>query len=182
LKSRTRTTFKVVRYLTIPDVLARFDISRATLYRWIKERDFPSARAIGRKRYYRLADVDAWDEKQSGRPIADPETALGLPIVSEVIQTYDDLVSAMRARREALGMSVLEADATSGLQDGYTSKLENPATKYGRGVGPDTLPLWLGGLRVGIVLVDLPRRPHRRAPALPLEPDRQLHNPVRRVA
>ncbi len=32
----------------------------------------------------------------------------------------------------------------------------------GRGMGPETFPLWLGGVRVGIVLVDLPRRPRKK--------------------
>ena len=40
----------------------------------------------------------------------------------------------------------------------------------GRGMGPEVFPLWLGGLNVGIVLVDLARRPRRRkAPALAID-------------
>ncbi len=37
----------------------------------------------------------------------------------------------------------------SGLQQGYVAKLDNWERTYGRGVGPDTMPLLLGGLRVG---------------------------------
>lgn len=150
-------------YLTADEVMARFAIGRTTLHRWVKDLGFPAARKIRRKRYFRVADVNAWDESRSGEPVDEPPTALGLPIVSDVIQDYDEFVAAMRARREALGMSVVESDARSGLQEGYTSKLENAGAKWGRGVGPDTLPLWLGGLRVGFVLVDLPRRPVNKA-------------------
>jgi len=45
------------------------------------------------------------------------------------------------------------------MQEGYTTKLENYQRFYGRGVGPESLPLWLGGLRLAIVLVELPRAP-----------------------
>lgn len=152
-------------YLTSDEVMGRFNISRSTLYRWIRDLEFPRPRRIRGKRYFRLVDVNAWDEVQSGEPVSEPDKALGLPIVSNVIQTYDDFVTAMRVRRESINMTVAEADAKSGLQEGYTSKLENPSTKWGRGVGPDTMPLWLGGLKVGIVLVELPRRPVRRQTA-----------------
>jgi len=148
-------------YLSADDVMARFDISRTTLWRWVKDRGFPAARTIGGKRYFRRADVNEWDEAQCGKPLDDPETALGLPIVSGVIQTYEDFVAAMKARRNDIKLSNMEAEAKSGLQEGYITKLENPNKKYGRGVGPDTMPLWLGGLRVGIVLVDMPRRPRK---------------------
>lgn len=149
-------------YLSVDDVLGRYGISRSTLWRWVKLRAFPEPRLIGRKRYFRRIDVNSWDEAQSGKPVDEPETALGLPVCSGVIQSYDDLVAAMKGRRISLGLSNIEAEAKAGLQEGYISKLENPDKKYGRGVGPDTLPLWLGGLRVGIVLVDLPRRPRRK--------------------
>lgn len=148
-------------YLSLDDVMARFAISRTTLWRWTKTRGFPEARIIGGKRYFRRIDVNAWDQQQTGKLVEDPHTALGFPIVSDVIQTYDEFVQAMRQRRNDISLSTSEAEAKSGLQEGYIPKLENPGKKYGRGVGPDTLPLWLGGLRVGIVLVDLPRRPRK---------------------
>jgi predicted DNA-binding transcriptional regulator AlpA len=160
MKHLTTTTNAEI-YLSAEDVMARFGISRSTLLRWGKLRGFPEARRIGGKRYFRRADVNAWDEQQSGKPMEEPETAHGLPIVSGVIQTYDELVQAMKARRIDIKLSTMEAEAKSGLQEGYIPKLENPGKKWGRGLGPDMLPLWLGGLRVGIVLVDLPRRPRK---------------------
>lgn len=160
---QSRAMSRNVRYLTTEDVTERFSITSRTLQRWIRHRGFPTARKISRKRYYAEPDVNAWDEAQTGKPIDEPPTALGLQIVSGVIQTYDEFTDAMRARRETLGMSVVESDAKSGMQEGYTSKLENAGARWGRGVGPETLPLWLGGLRVGFVLVDLPRRPVNRS-------------------
>jgi hypothetical protein len=69
------------------------------------------------------------------------------------------------------------------MQEGYTSKLENFGRPQGRGMGPEVFPLWLGGLRVGVILVDLPRAPRKRAqpsvdiPALaPPELLRELKN------
>lgn len=141
------------------DVMDRYSISERTLARWCARNDFPAAIRINRKRYFKKSELDAWDELQAGRSLEQPETALGLSICSQVIQTYEEFVEAMKARRSDLKMSSMETEAKSGLQEGYIPKLENPGKKYGRGVGPDTLPLWLGGLRCGIILVDLPRRP-----------------------
>lgn len=141
------------------DVLDRYGISERTLARWCKGETFPKAIMINGKRYFKKSELDAFDEAQAGRDLSQPETALGLAVVSGVIQSYEEFVSAMKARRLDLKLSSMETEAKSGLQEGYIPKLENPGKKYGRGVGPDTMPLWLGGLRVGIVLVDLPRRP-----------------------
>lgn len=146
-------------YISVGEVLDRYSISIRTLDRWIKDRGFPAPRKIVGKRHFLLESVDAWDREQSGaEPEHEGETALGLPITSPVLQTYDDLVKALTARREDMKLSCAEVDARSGMQEGYTNKLENWRTDYGRGMGPDTFPLWLGSLKVGIVLVDLPKR------------------------
>lgn len=152
------------RHLDSAQVMARYGISKPTLYRWMKDADlsFPRPTKINRRYYFREADLHAW-EMQQGRIDADePETVNGNAVVSEVIQTYQDFVAAMVARRKDLKLACHEVDLKAGMQEGYANKLENPFARYGRGVGPDTLPLWLGGLRVGIVLVDLPRRPYVR--------------------
>ena len=146
-------------YISVGEVLDRYSISLRTLDRWIAGRGFPAPRKIVGKRHFLLEAVDAWDCEQSGHEREpEGETALGLPIVSGTILTYDDLVKALTDRRNALGLSCIEVDARSGMQEGYTNKLENYRKDYGRGAGPETFPLWLGGLKVGIVLVDLPRR------------------------
>lgn len=81
-------------------------------------------------------------------------------MASDIIRDYDQLVAALRQVRHARGLSMMELEMISGLHTGYVAKLENwDADKrgkhYGRNIGPATLPLWLGGLDVGIVLVDL---------------------------
>lgn len=149
-------------YISVGDVLARYDISLRTLDRWIKNRGFPAPRKIVGKRHFLLESVERWDCEQSGDdPVEEVETALGLPVASGVIKTYDDFVKAMTERRKALALSCIESDALSGMQEGYTNKLENWREDYGRGMGPEIFPLWLGGLKCGVILVDLPRRPRR---------------------
>lgn len=148
-------------FITAADVMARFAISRRTLDRWIETSGFPAPRRIRAKRYFMLSEVNEWAEQQTGQPIERGEQVFGMDVVSDVIQDYPGFVDAMVARRDALNLSAVEAEAKAGLQEGYLAKLENPTARYGRGMGKDIMPLWLGGLRVGFVLVDLPRRPHR---------------------
>ncbi|MCW0016259.1 AlpA family transcriptional regulator [Rhizobium sp. BT-226] len=148
-------------YLDSQEVCERYRISERTLHRWTRNKalEFPQPFRINRRFYFKLGELDAWDAKQ-GAPAEAPETAKGMPIVSEVIRTYDDFVKAMTRRRAELNMTCLELDSRSGMQEGYSNKLEHwQKSVHGRGMGTDTFPLWLGGLRVGIILVDLPRRP-----------------------
>lgn len=147
------------RFLTASDVMQRFQISRFTLRNWLKNEDlgFPKPVSIERRRYFREIDVFKWELRQEG---VDPDAISevnGLRAASGLITDYETFVAAMAKRRQDLKLSVLELDARSGLQEGYTSKLENYHRDYGRGVGPDTMPLWLGGLKLGIVLVELPK-------------------------
>lgn len=157
------TLQKIDYHMDIADVAERYGKTIRTIERWIADEKlgFPKPIVINKRRFFRASELQQFDSNAAGRDFDEPEKALGLPVVSGVIQTYDDFVAAMRARRDDLKLSNMEAEAKSGLQEGYITKLENPGKKYGRGVGPDTLPLWLGGLRVGIVLVDLPRRPRK---------------------
>lgn len=150
-------------YLDVNDVLARYRISRWTLNTWIDHKGFPKPfQFTKRRRYFKVAEVEAWDRLQFGETVESGPEALGMPIVSDVIQTYDDFVKAMRKRRNDLDLPAIEADALGGLEEGYTNKLENFGKSYGRGMGVDTFPRWLGGMRVGIVLVALPRRPYAK--------------------
>lgn len=157
------TLQKIDYHMDISEVAERYGKTIRTIERWLADETlgFPKPIVIKKRRFFRASELQQFDSNAAGRDLNEPDKALGLPIVSGVIQTYDDFVAAMRARRDDLKLSNMEAEAKSGLQEGYITKLENPGKKYGRGVGPDTLPLWLGGLRVGIVLVDLPRRPRK---------------------
>ncbi len=151
------------RHLDSAQVLARFGVCKMTLSRWLKDPElgFPKPVRIRKRYYFSEAAIVAWEVKQGKIDQPEPETVGGRPVVSGVIQNYGDFVKAMTARRKQLDMACLEVDLLSGMQEGYANKLENWKKGYGRGIGPETLPLWLGGLRVGIILVDLPRRPRK---------------------
>ncbi|MCB4920030.1 hypothetical protein D7I41_04330 [Ochrobactrum sp. MH181795] len=77
---------------------------------------------------------------------------------SDIICDYPSLVDALRKRRNDLSLSCMELEAISGLQEGYVTKLENHGQPYGRSFGAVSLPLWLGGLNVGLCLIELPPR------------------------
>jgi predicted DNA-binding transcriptional regulator AlpA len=153
---------KSEKYLSVDDVCQRYGIVRSTLWRWIKANPaFPEPVVINKRRYFNQYDLAKWEAAHGGR---DPDLdgkVVGLKPVSGVITSYDQLVTAMVDRRNKLGISSIELDARSGMQEGYTSKLENFGRPQGRGMGPEIFPLWLGGLKVGIILVDLPRRPRK---------------------
>jgi predicted DNA-binding transcriptional regulator AlpA len=150
-------------YLTTVDVCERYDINRDTLNEWRKTRAFPEPVRLSRsKNHYSFPEIKAWEARQAGRDI-NAEFALGCKIVSTVIQSYEDFVAAMKDRKVSLGLTNEELEARAGMTEGYIAKLESysKGKKNSRGMGPDTFPLWLGGNRVGIILVDLPRRPKK---------------------
>ncbi len=157
------TRQKNQKYLSVGDITERYGVSRATVYNWQKrEADFPAAVKISGRPYFSEYELDKWDAKRGG---VDPDIDSrihGLKPCSGVITDYQQFIDAMVRRRDDLHISSMELDAQSGMQEGYTSKLENYGRPQGRGMGPETFPLWLGGLRVGIVLVDLPRRPRKK--------------------
>ena len=89
------------------------------------------------------------DDKPTRRPCPVTEPAKG------VASNYSELVWLLRHRRNSIGMSQLELDHTAGLQDGYTSKLEQPDEVYGRRAVYPMFDLWLSGLGVGLMVVPL---------------------------
>lgn len=146
--------------LDAADVMARYGICRSTLANWISDNalNFPVPFKVAGKRFWRINEMDAWDEHHAGRSLEQQETVRGAKVISPIIRDYAEFVAAMRERRDEMKMTNMELEAKSGLQEGYVTKLENWPSQYARGVGADTFPLWLGGLRVGVVLVELPRR------------------------
>lgn len=74
--------------------------------------------------------------------------------ISGVITEYREFVEAMVSRRNDLGLSQLDVDAIAGFAEAHCGKLENWDTAWGRGMGSRTMPLWLGALKCGIVLID----------------------------
>ena len=66
---------------------------------------------------------------------------------------YGDLVATLARRRHDLRFSQLEVDQNSGLQDGYTGKVESWNAPSSRKLGHVSMPNLLAALRVSIVLV-----------------------------
>lgn len=75
--------------------------------------------------------------------------------VLATFSTLDGLVTALTARRHALGLSQLALDDRAGLQSGYCGKIECGI----KGLGQISLPLHLGGLRCELALVEAVRAP-----------------------
>jgi len=73
------------------------------------------------------------------------------------IQTYDDLVHYMIARRTALGLTQLALDDLCGFFDGYVSHLENHQAKHGRVAGSATMRRWF--LALGVRLKPIAEAP-----------------------
>jgi hypothetical protein len=64
-------------------------------------------------------------------------------------RTYEQLTSALAARRRQLGLRQLETDDLSGCQPGYQGKIEVGI----RRLGPLSLPMILAALDADILLV-----------------------------
>lgn len=47
-------------FLTVENILARFQMSRASLYRAVSRGEFPAPVKLGRSTRWRVSDVDAW--------------------------------------------------------------------------------------------------------------------------
>jgi hypothetical protein len=88
------------------------------------------------------------------------------------VKGYPELMRALDARRRQLGMSMLDVDFKSGLQDGYSAKLFCLDRKFGE----LSLPLMLQALGVHLLVVFPP--PPETAPA----PKRQTHMEPRLLA
>lgn len=54
-------------FLTGPQVQARYQKSHVTIWRWCRDPDlnFPQPIQINRLNYWRLTDLEAWEEKQA---------------------------------------------------------------------------------------------------------------------
>jgi predicted DNA-binding transcriptional regulator AlpA len=143
------------------DLCDRYRISKRTLSRWLQDSalGLPKPFTINRRLYWRQSEILGWELRREGIDPDMPQSIRGYPVISGPISDYGDLVEVLRKQREKLKMTVMEVDAVTGMQEGYTNKLENWGRDYGRGAGPETLTLWLGGLRAALVLVELPKRP-----------------------
>jgi predicted DNA-binding transcriptional regulator AlpA len=58
-------------YLTAVKVRKRFgDIAPVTLYRWIEDPEiaFPKPLKVGGRRFFKLKEIEEWEEKRKGNP------------------------------------------------------------------------------------------------------------------
>ena len=84
------------------------------------------------------------------------------------IVSYDDLIATLIARRQELGLSQIELDYVSGLQEGYSGKLESwRHPNSGRKLGKVSMRLLLEALGVVLIVMTkdgnvLPRKHGRR--------------------
>lgn len=66
-------------YLPGPKVRARYGVTDMTLHRWLNrpEMEFPRPHYFGRLRYWRLAELEAWEQAQPRRSggASEPEAA-----------------------------------------------------------------------------------------------------------
>lgn len=67
------------------------------------------------------------------------------------IRSYEDLISAIRARRDALDVPHAVIDDLAGVPDGYTSKILSPTPR--RFIGPISWNM-IEALGLGVVLVE----------------------------
>lgn len=70
-------------------------------------------------------------------------------------RNYRGIVSALIARREALGLSQLEVDELAGLQPGYCGKCEKPSTSYGRIMGEMSFPILMQALGLTLIVTEI---------------------------
>jgi hypothetical protein len=87
------------------------------------------------------------------RPPADQ--ARPIQPLAEVV-SYDDLIAALRARKDELDISFLELDFIGGLTSGHSSKLLAPVRPYMKCLGPVSLGLILGALGLRLLVVEDP--------------------------
>jgi hypothetical protein len=73
-------------------------------------------------------------------------------MTDRLIRSIDDLVEAIRARRDELNISHETIDHLAGFQGGYASKLLSPVPI--RRLGRMSMPAVLGALGVALVLVE----------------------------
>jgi hypothetical protein len=92
-----------------------------------------------------------------------------------VAQSSEQIVDMLRKARMLQGLTQRDLDHLAGWADGYTGKVEAPATAPGRRrpTPLSSFDLWLQALGVGVAIVPLPANQGesepKRLPTLPIE-------------
>ena len=94
------------------------------------------------------------ESSQNTTPTAET-LAVSAPCTGLIIRSQGDFVRALRQRRREAGLTCLEMDHRAGFHDGYTSHLEHPERRTGRGSLRLTAMaiVWLQTLGMELVLV-----------------------------
>jgi len=101
------------------------------------------------------------------------------PVPTFLCRNRAEVTAALATIRTHLGISQMELDDIAGFNQGYTGKLERPSTPghvgqrgSGRSAMHPMFDIWLGALKVGVVLVPLGTEPDmtRAIPAAVLAP------------
>lgn len=93
-----------------------------------------------------------------------------------VVGDYAGLVRLFERRRRELGLTCIDMDYLAGLQEGYTSKIEQFPNRHSRTLGFVSLPNMLRvlGLRLAVVKAELPADVIAyKAPSPPAEIERR---------
>ena len=80
-----------------------------------------------------------------------------------VIKSRDELIAAIRERRDDLDLSCLTIDGIAGWADGYAGKALSPNPM--KGLGPKALEAILGALALKIVRIEIVDDPDQAAKA-----------------
>ncbi|RWA76661.1 MAG: AlpA family phage regulatory protein [Mesorhizobium sp.] len=57
-------------FLQARQVRDRYNVSDMTIWRWLREQDFPQPVYIGRLRFWRLSDIEEWEARQASKGAA----------------------------------------------------------------------------------------------------------------
>lgn len=57
------------KYLTGPQVQARYQITKMTLWRWLQDERlaFPQPTIIKRRQYFKQSEIESWERSRAGR-------------------------------------------------------------------------------------------------------------------
>jgi hypothetical protein len=118
-------------------------------------------------------DKPAAVQQKAASPAAVGQPARRLTAVARTIGDYSEFVQAIRDRVDEMGMTRLELDHQSGIQDGYSGKTLGPAKV--KAYGLRTLGPTLGALGLKLLLIEdtaqtakiLARRQPRERPVRP---------------
>jgi predicted DNA-binding transcriptional regulator AlpA len=54
-------------FLQARQVRGRYNVSDMTIWRWLRDLEFPQPVYISRYRYWRLCDIEAWEAQQAAK-------------------------------------------------------------------------------------------------------------------